>query len=617
MKNKALIDLYTKEGEDLLRCRENEPQYQPWSEYPRPQLKRESWMNLNGVWEFQTSVEAAKPAHYEETILVPFPPQSLLSGIHRSIPEEQYLFYRRKFRLSEILWSEGAIDFQTHRVILHIGAVDQLAAVWVDGTMVGEHVGGYEHFALDITDALRNGNGDGQDLYGEHELVIRAMDQLSNHVFPYGKQTNQRGGMWYTPVSGIWQSIWLEVVPQQYIGGLNIKNGLDWVEISADIIDAAGGEAGSASGTVTVESPEGVLIADLVDGRVRVELKEPRLWSPEEPYLYEFTLQVGEDTVRSYFALRTLETNVVEGIPRLCLNGKPHFFHGILDQGYWSDGLLTPASPQCFRDDILVMKELGFDMLRKHIKVEPELFYYECDRLGMIVAQDMVNNGDYNFIRDTALPTVGMKTRDDRKLHRDSKTREAFLQGMKATVAQLKNHPCICYWTIFNEGWGQFDSGEVYRKLKVLDDSRFIDSTSGWFTCASSESDVISEHVYFKPFKAEKFKGFDRSKGTITGTKPLVLSEFGGYCLPVEGHIFHPDKAYGYKNFKSQKEYEAALVKLYEEQIVPAIAQGLCGDVYTQVSDVEDEINGLLTFDRKVCKVSAEVMRTVKGKLKL
>ena len=618
MKKSVLIDLYTREGEDLLRHRNENPEYQPWNVYPRPRLKRASWLNLNGIWDFQVSAEGTRPQQFEETILVPFPPQSLLSGIHRDIPEDQYLFYRRKFRLSDDLWPKAVVDLESNRVLLHVGAVDQMAAIWVDGTMVGERIGGYEHFTLDITDALRKDNEDHLDLYAEHEIVIRGVDHLSNYILPYGKQTNKRGGMWYTPVSGLWQTVWLEVVPEQYIRDLTVTNGSDWVEISADIIDAAAtGEAGSLSGTVTVHAPEGEIAAELVDGRVRVALKEPRLWSPEDPYLYSFTVTVGQDQVESYFALRTLETKVVDGTPRLCLNGKPYFFHGILDQWYWSDGLLTPADPECFRGDILAMKELGFNMLRKHIKVEPELFYYECDRLGMIVAQDMVNNGDYNFIRDTALPTVGMKRRDDRKLHKDAKTRAAFLKGMEATVAQLKNHPCICYWTIFNEGWGQFNSGEVYRKMKALDDTRFIDSTSGWFTCETSESDVISEHVYFKPVRVDKSTGFDKSKGTIVGTKPLVLSEFGGYCLPVENHIFNPDKAYGYKNFKTQEEYEKALIALYEEQIVPAVKQGLCGAVYTQVSDVEDEINGLLTYDRKNCKVGADEMRAMAEMLKL
>ncbi|MBR7147756.1 MAG: glycoside hydrolase family 2, partial [Firmicutes bacterium] len=532
--------------------------------------------------------------------------QSLLSGVHREIPEEHFLFYRRSFERPEIL--------DDQRVILHIGAVDQVATVWVNGVKVGEHIGGYEHISLDITHALRM---DGSS--GENEIVIRAVDSLSRHILPYGKQTNKRGGMWYTPVSGIWQSVWLEIVPETYIEDLTMQTGLDWVELSVVMAGnppAAGLAASTVSGTVTITTPEGEVAVELVEGRVRIELPEGRLWSPEDPYLYPFVVTVGQDRVESYFALRTVTVEKVEGIPRICLNGTPYFFHGILDQGYWSDGLLTPADPACFTGDILAMKELGFNMLRKHIKVEPELFYYECDRLGMIVAQDMVNNGDYNFVRDTALPTVGMKKRNDKNMHKDPQTRKAFLAGMEQTVDQLKNHPCICYWTIFNEGWGQFDSVGAYRKLKAMDDTRIIDTVSGWFYDTDTESDVVSEHVYFKPFVMEK-SGAKKAAGERALDRPFVLSEFGGYCLAVKDHLFNPDKSYGYKDFKTQEEFEQALVALYEEQIAPAISQGLCGTVYTQVSDVEDEINGLLTYDRKVCKVNGEVMRAVAEKLKL
>lgn len=603
MKRTTFVDLYTKEGEDLLFQRTIDPAYKPWNEYPRPQLRRDNWMNLNGTWEFQESGNSQLPERYNETILVPFPPQSLLSGAHRDIPEEHFLFYRRSFERPEIL--------DDQRVILHIGAVDQVATVWVNGVKVGEHIGGYEHISLDITHALRMDEAVNSRSIEENEIVIRTVDHLSDHTLPYGKQTLKRGGMWYTPVSGIWQSVWLEVVPQRYIDDVTIKNGLDWAEIS---ITMSGNLPAAISGGVTVTTPEGEIAVELVDGQARIELPEGRLWSPEDPYLYPFVVTVGQDRVESYFALRTLTRECVDGIPRLCLNGTPYFFHGILDQGYWSDGLFTPADPACFTGDILAMKELGFNMLRKHIKVEPELFYYECDRLGMIVAQDMVNNGDYNFVRDTALPTVGMKKRSDKNMHKDRSTRKAFLTGMEQTVHQLKNHPCICYWTIFNEGWGQFDSVGAYRRFKELDSSRFIDTVSGWFYDADTESDVVSEHVYFKPFVVEK-SGAKKAYGTFE--RPLVLSEFGGYCLAVKGHLFNADKSYGYKDFKTQEEFEQALVALYEEQIAPAISQGLCGTVYTQVSDVEDEINGLLTYDRKVCKVNGEVMRAVAEKLKL
>ena len=285
------------------------------------------------------------------------------------------------------------------------------------------------------------------------------------------------------------------------------------------------------------------------------------------------------------------------GIPRLCLNGRPYFLHALLDQGYWSDGIYTPATPDGYEKDILAMKELGFNTLRKHIKVEPEQFYYDCDRLGMLVMQDMVNNGHYSFFRDTALPTVGLKRLNDKHLHRSETTRKAFFDGMKATVSQLRNHPCIVYWTIFNEGWGQFDSQTAYERLKALDSTRFIDTASGWFKGA--DSDVDSEHIYFKPVKLKYSE------------KPMVLSEFGGYSYKPEGHVANPVNTYGYRFFKEQADFEAALVKLYEDEISPAVEKGLCGAVYTQVSDVEDETNGLLSYDRRVCKVGSEPMRKI------
>jgi len=296
-----------------------------------------------------------------------------------------------------------------------------------------------------------------------------------------------------------------------------------------------------------------------------------------------------------------LTVRTVDGIPRLCLNGSPYFFHGVLDQGYWSDGLFTPAHPVCYEKDILAMKELGFNTLRKHIKVEPQQFYYDCDRLGMVVFQDMVNNGGYRFIRDTALPTVGFKRRKDTGMHRDAETREQFLSAMEKTVEQLKNHPCVCYWTIFNEGWGQFESTRCYRRLKELDGIRFVATVSGWFK--GGESDVEAEHVYFKPFKP-KF-----------GDKPLVLSEFGGYSFTPEGHAFHPGKEYGYRHFDRRDDLEQALAELYRREILPTVERGLCGCIYTQLSDVEDETNGLLSYDRKVRKVTPETMQRIVPKL--
>ncbi len=541
--------LYTAAGETLTG--------QPWNVYPRPQMRRNSFVCLNGEWDFSVGKET-----YDRKILVPFCPESVLSGVGEVFPEEAVRYYRRTFT--------RPADYETGRVLLHFGAVDQTARVQLNGHAVGEHRGGYEAFWFDITPFLQE----------ENTLTVAVEDHLSDRVLPYGKQSTAPGGMWYTPVSGIWQTVWLECVPEEYVRGLKIDVTLNSVTVTVD---------GATDGTLTV----GELTAPLKNGKATLAIPNPQHWTPETPRLYEFSVTTPTDRVESYFALRTLTVETVNGIPRLCLNGKPYFFHGLLDQGYWSDGLFTPAAPECYADDILQMKALGFNMLRKHIKVEPAQFYYECDRLGMAVFQDMVNNGDYRFLRDTALPTVGFLRRNDRRLHRGLATREAFVTGMESTVKQLQNHPSIVYWTIFNEGWGQFCGSEMYRHLRELDASRFIDTTSGWFHGA--DTDVDSRHIYFRRLKMK------------TKTKPLVLSEFGGYSFKPTGHVYSTDKTYGYGKMQSREEFAAALRRLYIDEVIPLAAKGLCASVYTQVSDVEEETNGLRSYDRRVDKVlSAE-----------
>ena len=554
------IDLLTDRGEALLQSQQT-----PWEVYPRPQMRRDSYLNLNGIWELYVDNTCRH-------IRVPFCPESRLSGVQEHFPEATALRYHRSFILPA--------DFNRGRVLLHIGAADQTAVVTVNGRTVAYHEGGYESFSADITDCLADVN----------HLEITCFDDLENQKFPYGKQVSpeKRGGMWYTPVSGIWQTVWLESVPENHIRKLNIVNRGYGVTISAEP---------ELEGTVIVpglgEFPLGSTITP----------ENPHFWSPEDPYLYDFTVETAEDKVESYFAIRSLEIKTVEGTPRLCLNGKPYFFHGLLDQGYWPDGLLTPAAPECFVDDILAMKALGFNMLRKHIKVEPEEFYYQCDKLGMIVFQDMVNNGDYSYVRDTVLPTLGWQVSPDGWMHNDPSHRTMFLHGCEATVWQLGNHPCICYWTIFNEGWGQFDSDTVYEQFLKLDDTRFIDTTSGWWR--GHKTQVDSRHIYFGQWWQLK-----------KGPKPLVLSECGGLTYPVEGSLFNPDNSYGYKTCKSKEELNAGIVELYRKNLLPAIQKkGLCAVVYTQVSDVEDEINGLLTYDRKVCKADAALMQALAEEL--
>ncbi|MBQ8912330.1 MAG: glycoside hydrolase family 2, partial [Clostridia bacterium] len=329
--------------------------------------------------------------------------------------------------------------------------------------------------------------------------------------------------------------------------------------------------------------------------------EEFAFWSPEEPILYRFTVQSGQDLVRSYFARRTVK---VQG-KDILVNGKKTFFHGLLDQGYHPEGIFLPPSEEELARDILRAKDLGFNMLRKHIKVEPQLFYYLCDKLGMFVFQDMVNSGKYSFFRDTALPTVAFRKLPDSGIfcRVNDKTKDFFISHSKASIEHLCGHPSVVYYTVFNEGWGQFDCDRVFEELKRVDNSRIYDATSGWFE--GNSSDVCSCHVYFKPFKMPKNK-----KG-----RPVVLSEFGGYSLPLAGHRFNEKKNYGYKTFKQQKDFEEALLSLYEKEIVPAVKSGLAGTVYTQLFDVEDETNGLYTYDRAVCKVTSEKMQSLAKRL--
>lgn len=544
--------------------------------HPRPQLRRETWMDLNGKWDFAVQADEKKPEAFDRTILVPYCPESALSGIHNHFPEGSFLFYRRYVRLPEA--AAG------HRILLHVGAADQALTCYVNGVEIGSHTGGYTAFTMDITRAVRE----------ENEILLRVRDDLTDTAFPRGKQSLTPGGMWYTPVSGIWQSVWLEWVPETYIQSLDIR--ADMTEAVLDTGDA------SLFGTVTVMAPEGNVTLPLTGGRAVFRPETPRLWSPEDPYLYEFEITTGADRVSGYFALRSWDIRNVDGIPRLCVNGKPRFFHGLLDQGYWPDGIYTPPSPDCYRQEILAMKRMGFNTLRKHIKVEPEEFYYQCDKLGMFVFQDMVSNGDYSYLKDTILPTLGFQRKNDRRAHPDKRSRQMFLDNMKAQVLQLKNHPCIAMWTIFNEGWGQFDATAAYHTLKALDDSRFVCSCSGWFR--GGESDVFSRHIYFGQW--HHLKRTD---------KPLVLTEFGGICLAVDGHLYNPDKSYGYQSSKDSEDYRKKLLTLYRKHILPAIPKGLCAAIYTQVSDVEEEINGLLTYDRQVTKPDAEEMRCLSDAL--
>ena len=524
--------------------------------YPRPQMRRESYLPLNGPWLLNG-----------REIILPFPPQATLSGYQGKITDS--LCYERDFDVpAEWLQSGG-------RLLLHFGAVDQTAEVVLNGRTVARHEGGYLPFEADITgDVRKSGNA----------LRVMARDALE-HRFPYGKQSKRPKGMWYTPVSGIWQTVWLERVPERYMEGLTMIPDLNGI-------------------TLTVKSASEGFAEALVDGRriqvplntpVYLKIDRPHLWRPEDPYLYPLSVTFGEDRVESYFALRTVEILPNGyGKPRICLNKEPVFLNGLLDQGYFPDGLFLPGDPAEYERDILRARKMGFQTLRKHVKVEPEAFYYACDRLGMLVIQDMVNSGPYHYIHDTVLPNIGLKRSPP--FFSGNPARKAFFERhCQEEQEHLRNHPSVIGYTIFNEGWGQYDTMRFYRTLKARDPSRFYISASGWFK--GYETDVDSDHIYF------------RNTVLRQRERPLLLSECGGYTLNAAPSGDH--RTYGYGVCETKEALTAKIERLYAEMVLPSIERGLNGVIYTQLTDVEGEINGLYTYDRSVEKALPDRLRAL------
>ncbi len=548
----------------------------PHGYHPTPQFKRDEYLILNGEWDFAVT-EGEECLSYPERILVPFAPESHLSGIERAIRQGELLHYRRKFDLPQ--------NMKGKRVLLHFGAVDGLARAFVNGTEVGTHIGGYTPFSFDITERLRD---------GENEISLTVRDTL-DPKYPYGKQKYKRGGMWYTPVSGIWQTVWLEGVPFEYFRDMRLTQERGGIRLEVSGIDGEKKITLREDGRVLTFTGDEIFI----DGCGLAK------WSPESPALHCFTLEGGEDRVESYFALRTVDVRDIGCVKRICLNGEPYLFNGLLDQGYFPDGIYTPATEDAYLDDIMRIKAQGFNMLRKHIKLEPMIFYHLCDKYGVAVFQDMVNNGRYRFIRDTALPTVSTdlwQRLPDRHINRDPDTRMIFEDCMYKTVDAVYNSPSVVYYTIFNEGWGQFCADKMYEKLRAYDGTRIIDSTSGWFR--GKRTDVDSRHIYFRKLKVKK-----RDLGL-----PLVISEFGGYAYGVEGHIYSED-SFGYKTLKSGDEYEDAVTRLYDTEVRELVKEGVSALVYTQVSDVEDEINGLITYDREEVKLKSDRLKRINDEL--
>ena len=563
--------LTTKWGEALDR-------EHPLPEYPRPQLRRGSFLNLNGVWQYAVSTLNSEPEEYDGDIVVPFPLESELSGVGRVLQPGEYLWYRREFTLPE--------DFNVGRVLLHFGAVDQCARVWVNGMDACTHTGGYLPFSADITGLL---------FEGENTLVVRVTDDTDRSYHTRGKQKLKPGGIWYSPVSGIWQTVWCESVPENYITSLFITPHLEDGSVELNV----GGE-----GTVRAVI-DGADAYEFAAGEsTLLKLKDVRPWTPEEPYLYKLELALGEDRVESYFALRSVGIGEDRsGKKRLLLNGKPCFMNGLLDQGWWPDGLYTAPSDEALAFDIAAAKAMGFNTLRKHVKVEPARWYYHCDRLGMLVWQDMPNGGgNYSAVTVSAPLLTGSHSRDDKYAkfaRKEEKGRAEFTEELLDMVSHLYNSPSIVMWVIFNEGWGQFDSDRCAEAVLDIDSTRIIDRTSGWHDQGSG--DLRSVHLYFDDYKYKPDK---------LG-RCVVLSEFGGYTLPIDGHVW-PGKPFGYKKFDSQEKYRRALTLLYDGQIRPGCMNGLAAAIYTQLTDVENELNGLITYDRRVIKLSpADIKRII------
>jgi len=545
-------------------------------EYPRPQMVRDSYINLNGEWEFCVCESDVLPEEFPETILVPFSPESELSGAKSKPRKRDYLWYRLNTVLPE--------GFNRGRVLLHFGAVDQTATVYVNGLELMSHVGGFTPFSLDITEALK-GN--------ELSLVLRVKDVTDASWHSRGKQSSKRGGIWYTPQSGIWQTVWMESVPVNYIKSLRVTPHYDHRKLELLV-------EGEGEGSFTVEGEEHSFIAGIP---TIVPIKELHPWSPESPYLYDLKVKMGEDEVSGYFAMRKFSVESdSKGAKRLFLNNEPYFHNGLLDQGYWSDGMLTAPSDEALIFDIQTAKDMGFNMLRKHIKLEPMRWYYHCDRLGMLVWQDMPSGGGkYNPLTISA-PLITKRHFKDSHYglfaRKSREGREQYYVELREMIDALYNCPCIAMWVPFNEGWGQFDAKKAVNLIQGMDLSRTIDHASGWHDQHFGE--VKSWHVYFKPYHFEK-----DSQG-----RAVLLTEFGGYNHRVEGHAFNK-KDFGYKRYESVNSFAHAFRDLYKNEIAPAWEQGLAAAVYTQLSDVEDELNGLITYDRKVVKIAPEVVKGI------
>ncbi len=557
-------------------------------EYPRPQLAREDWQNLNGLWRYTiTDKDAPRPTQWSGQILVPFPIQSALSGVMTNVSETQRLWYSREFEVPR-KWSG-------RRVLLNFGAVDWDARVWVNGREVGSHQGGYDAFSLDITDALQK---------GVNELVVSVWDPTDAGPQPRGKQVRKPHGIWYTSVSGIWQTVWLEPAAPSHVASLRITPDLDAGSVSVTVNTTAEGtdvpvEVAVFDGRKKVASSGQVMNARKTPGRAqgsfKLALPNLKLWSPESPFLYDLRVTVlgtngkPADEVKSYFGMRKIAmARDAQGRLRIQLNNTNYFQFGPLDQGWWPDGLYTAPTDEALRYDIEMTKKLGCNMARKHVKVEPDRWYYWCDKLGLLVWQDMPSG-------DRSAEWRGPSGVDGKEMKRSPESTAIYERELRAMIEGLHNHPSIVIWVPFNEGWGQFDTARILSLTKQLDPSRLVDGASGGNHFPAG--DILDHHQY--PGPAAPAPVTDRA---------MVLGEFGGLGLPVKGHTWQAEKNWGYRSFTNTATLTEAYVNLLKKLEPMVEGAGLSAAIYTQTTDVEIEINGYMTYDRAMVKMPVKAV---------